>query len=90
MKVVFKISTPDSLLGTAIIPTEGTESTIRLTSQDWPVPRDLELRSVLQALLNALHQAAPGFPDADLDLSIRLAILSLGKVRHLGGPAILT
>ena len=39
------------------------------------------INSVLQALRRGIGQAAPGFPDADFGLSLRLAVSALAKVR---------
>ena len=71
----------DNLLVAFTVPVKDAEATIHLTSEDWPRPRDSMIKSVLQALLRGREQAAPGFPDADFSLSLRLAVSALAKVR---------
>ena len=70
----------DNLLVAFNVPAKDAEVTIHMTSEDWPKARDSVANSVLQALLRAREQAAPGFPDADFGLSLRLAVSALAKV----------
>lgn len=71
----------DNLLVAFTVPAKDAEATIHMTSEDRPRLRDSVLKSVLQALLRGREQAAPGFPDADFGLSLRLAVSALAKVR---------
>ena len=80
-KEFFRLGAPDELLPTQVVPAKNVEAIIHMTSQDWPKLRESVVNSVLQALLCATEQAAPGFPDADFGLSLRLAVSTLAKVR---------
>lgn len=71
---------PDSLFSTIVVLSEDADPIIHMTSQDWPKLRDSVVDSILQALLRGTKQAAPGFPDADFSLSLRLATSALAKV----------
>ncbi|KAL8792333.1 MAG: hypothetical protein Q9195_005036 [Heterodermia aff. obscurata] len=69
----------DNLFVASTAPAKDAEATIHMTSEDWPKLRDSVLNSVLQALLRGREQAAPGFPDADFGLFLRLAVSAFTK-----------
>ncbi|CAF9936365.1 MAG: hypothetical protein HETSPECPRED_010308 [Heterodermia speciosa] len=79
-KEFFRLSSPDDLLARITVSANDAEATIHMTSQEWPHPSDSMINSVLQALRRGIGQAAPGFPDADFGLSLRLAVSALAKL----------